>query len=122
MDNTEALRIIAALRDGVHPITGEGIGYDQTLQHPEIVRALFIASQSLERVIGIDSRKGMLPPKSGMSWNDAEDQELISGFESGHSISMLAKAHQRTAGAITARLERLGKIAVGTFQRGAVAR
>jgi hypothetical protein len=45
--------------------------------------------------------------KQGLSWNGAEDRELLADHRSGVSISELAKKFLRSEGAIKARLAKL---------------
>jgi hypothetical protein len=47
---------------------------------------------------------------AGKSWEAAEDEQLTVEFDSGMSIRELSRKHQRTVGAIQARLIRLGKL------------
>ncbi len=51
-----------------------------------------------------------LPAQAGKAWDSAEEEILIREFESDETLSMIARAHGRTAGAIKVRLVRLGKI------------
>jgi hypothetical protein len=46
--------------------------------------------------------------RSGARWYDGEAGELAAGFRAGHTISQLARAHNRTEHAIEAELGRLG--------------
>jgi hypothetical protein len=114
MDNKRALEIINALATGVDPFTGEMFQQDNALQHPEIIRALFLASRALERDKGNKKPKAKdpdLPGGAGAPWSEAEENELIAAFESGLAEKQLAESHQRTVGAIRARLVKLGKLA-----------
>ena len=43
MEREQALRILNALANGVHPATGEVFAADSAYQHPDTVRALFEA-------------------------------------------------------------------------------
>lgn len=49
-----------------------------------------------------------LPARSGARWTEAETEELIERFKSGHAIEQLADAHARTTYAIETHLERNG--------------
>jgi hypothetical protein len=59
----------------------------------------------------IDTPSGaVVPPRQGKSWTVEEDGQLYDGFVGGQPIDTLAAAHKRSAGAIRARLVRLGLI------------
>lgn len=49
MDAAQALRIVSALANGANPNTGEVFPPDSPYQSPNIIRALFLAVQALER-------------------------------------------------------------------------
>jgi len=110
MQTSEALKIIQALADGADPNTGEVFPEDSPYQHPQIVRALLTAARALERQERTDRRKRRLPSKAGKPWDNAEDNQLVQGFDAGITIAHLARRHERTEGSIRARLEKLGKI------------
>jgi hypothetical protein len=48
------------------------------------------------------------PARSGTRWYDGESGELVAGFRAGRTIAQLAHAHNRSAHAIEAELDRLG--------------
>jgi hypothetical protein len=50
------------------------------------------------------------PPNSGTPWSEAEDRKLVAAFDLGSTELQIAAAHQRTPGAIHARLIKLGKL------------
>jgi len=54
----------------------------------------------------------VLPQNAGKAWTAAEDARLKSEFEHQHDIGALPHLHLRTRGSISARLVRLGLIAV----------
>lgn len=111
MDTDNALQIITTLASGVDPVTGEIQPADSTLQHPDIVRALYVASMALQEQLGNNAtRRAARPERAGAPWSGDEDQQLVQEFDEGISPSDLADRHQRTRGAIHARLIRLGKI------------
>ncbi len=53
------------------------------------------------------------PSKAGKPWTPAEDSLLRTEFETEKSVDVLSALHERTQGAITARLVRLGLLAPG---------
>ncbi|MFW6127285.1 MAG: hypothetical protein ACOC6K_03630 [Thermodesulfobacteriota bacterium] len=113
MDAKEALRIIQSLIDGVDPNTGETLPPESPYQQPQVLRALFLASKSLEESFRRKLREKNLPSNAGKPWLAEEDKILSEGFEKGLSIDQLAEKHQRTKGAILARLSKIGKIPPG---------
>lgn len=56
------------------------------------------------------NRKMNRPDEAGASWTDEEDKQLDEEYNSGMNISEIAKAHDRTNGAIRARLKKHGLI------------
>jgi hypothetical protein len=111
MTPAEAKQIIDVLASGVDPATGEVLPEDNALNSPHVIRALFIASKALERMAGKPARQGATAPgKAGKPWSEDEDQRLLAGFDAGTPVAALALAHERSSGAITSRLERLGRL------------
>jgi len=110
MDTAESLEIIRALANGVDPHTGEEFSADSPYQHPQTVRALFVAIQELERVKKTSGRKRELPDNAGKPWEDGEDHQLVSAFDSGKTIKQLSEEHKRTKGSIRSRLIKHGKV------------
>jgi hypothetical protein len=113
MEPTKALGIITHLADGVDPYTGEVLPATSPYQHPDTVRALYIAIKALECQREVNRRQKDLPTRAGGPWTEEEEQRLVAGYDVGASIKDLAAKHQRTQGAIKARLARLGKIELG---------
>ena len=112
MEAEKAADIIGALADGVNPLTGEEFPKDSVYNNPEIIRAMFAAAEALkqEGLREARRRNRKLPPNAGQPWSPEEDEKLAAMFDRGATIQQLAQSHQRTRGAIAARLERLGKI------------
>ena len=54
------------------------------------------------------NRKMNRPDGAGASWTEEEDRQLDDEYGSGMKISEIAKAHDRTNGAIRARLKKHG--------------
>jgi hypothetical protein len=118
LDRARSLEVITTLANGIDPLTGEIFPKDHTLQHPDVVRALFGAALALQGGNGAHGSQASparsavaLPQKAGLPWSAEEDHELIAGFESGSSERQLSEKHQRTRNAIRARLIRLGLVA-----------
>jgi hypothetical protein len=112
METQAAIQIIQALAQGVDPHTGETLPSTGPYQHPDTVRALFHAAQTLAGPVGTRARTAHqgAPANAGKPWTDGEDAALAERFDAGTSIPELAEQHARTRAAIQARLVRLGKI------------
>ncbi len=110
MEPSEALRIIRSLADGVDPHTGEIFPDESPYQHPQVLRALFLAVRAMERLEDRQRRKGVLPANAGKPRDNAEDKVLCEGFDAGLKVGELAQKHRRTEGAVQSRLEKLGKV------------
>jgi hypothetical protein len=114
MEAGRASQILRALADGVDPFTGEVVDDRGPLQNPECVRALFAAVEALEGRASDQNKRTRgnrgLTGRVGKPWDEREDSELAERFDAGWNVAALAKHHQRTRGAIRARLARLGKI------------
>ncbi|HEX6609171.1 MAG TPA: hypothetical protein VF051_00195 [Hyphomicrobiaceae bacterium] len=122
MEREQALRILNALANGVHPATGEKFAADSPYQHPDTVRALFEAMRAVEGPVAAPrsatattagaSERRPAPPQtgSGSRWTGEEEQRLASAFDAGRTVDELARAHGRSRAGIEARLVRLGKM------------
>ena len=111
MTPEEAKQIIDVLASGVDPATGEVLPEENPLNSPHVIRALFIASKALERMAAKPARpSASAPGKAGKPWSEDEDQRLLVDFDAGTPVAALALAHERSSGAITSRLVRLGRL------------
>ena len=110
METRDALRVIQALADGVDPNTGELFSEDSPYQHPQVVRALFMAVGALQQHEERQKRVQRLPEHAGKPWDDAEDKQLGESFDAGMTVTQLARQHKRTEGSIQLRLEKLGRV------------
>lgn len=120
METEQALKILNALANGVHPATGEVFAANSPYQHPDTVRALFEAVRTMEgsRSAGAvpEERKGStMPANTFVRWTPEEEEHLAAGFDAGKSSAELAKLHNRSRAAIEARLLKLGKIDVSAL-------
>ncbi len=120
MDREQALKILNALANGVHPATGEVFAADSAYQHPETVRALFEAVRAMEgsrpATAGTTARKSAeVPANTFVRWSAEEEERLAAGFDAGRTSAELAKLHNRSRAAIEARLLKLGKIDVSAL-------
>jgi hypothetical protein len=110
MDQTQALAIVRSLANGVDPESGEVFTPDSAYQRPQVVRALYEAATALERQERFERRKAQLPQKTGEPWSEEEDRKLLAAFDAGRALQELAAAHDRTMGAVRARLLKYGRI------------
>lgn len=110
MDEAKALHILAALADGINPLTGEVFPPDSPYQAADIVRSLFVAKAALD-VRSRARQRNATPNNAGKPWTAEQDRQLLAGFDAGRSIAELAQSHERTAAGIQARLEKHGKLA-----------
>jgi hypothetical protein len=110
VEAAQALAVVRSLANGVDPESGEVFPAESTYQRPQIVRALYEAATALERVDRFERRKAQMPAKTGEPWSEDEDRKLLSGFDAGRGLQELASAHERTMGAIRARLLKYGRI------------
>lgn len=109
MDVQVALQTISALADGINPETGEVLAPDSCFNQAPVLRALFVARQSLEHQLQAQKRKKSLPPNAGKPWTSEEESKLAASYEAGVVLKELCHMHGRTRGSIVARLEKLGK-------------
>jgi hypothetical protein len=110
MDSTQALAVVRSLANGVDPESGEVFPPESAYQRPQIVRALYEAATALERIERFERRKSQMPSKTGEPWSEDEDRKLLAGFDAGRALQELAAAHERTMGAVRARLLKYGRI------------
>jgi hypothetical protein len=104
MDDLRAAEIIKSLAAGSAPIDAA------TLQTPDVVRALFLAAESLETRARGTRRNSNLPRNAGKTWTPEEDERLLAAFDGGTAIDALASAHERTRAGIEARLVKHGRL------------
>ncbi len=106
MDVQYAKQLLEGLADGMNPLTGEVLSKNDVCNDPDVIRALHTILRQLDN--GKPSKK--LPENTGKPWTKENDEELCHRFDDGSSLKELSYAFKRTQGAITARLERLGKV------------
>ena len=120
MEREQALKILNALANGVHPATGEIFAGDSPYQHPDTVRALFEAVRVMEsggktRAATAAERQSEAPVNTFVRWTPQEEERLAAGFDAGKTSAELARLHNRTRAAIEARLLKIGKIDVSAL-------
>lgn len=106
MDAERAIEIIKSLVDGVDPYSGERFPSGSPYQQADTVRALHLALEGLTKLRRSTARK----TGPGRSWTEDEEQELLREFDAKLDVEEIAAKHERTKGAIWARLEKLGRI------------
>lgn len=104
MDKKKALNILKSLAIGEDPETGEELNGADLLSRPDVIRALVLGADALQN----QKKKRDLPEGAGSKWTSDEEDRLALEFHSGVSITEMAKIHQRTTVAISARLVKLG--------------
>jgi hypothetical protein len=102
MEREQALKILNALANGIHPATGEQFAADSPYQHPDTVRALY---ESIRLVQG-----AQVPGNTPNRWTSEEEEKLASDFDAGKSVDEIVRGHTRSRAAIEARLVKLGRL------------
>ncbi len=110
MEHEHALKILNALANGVHPVTGEVFAADSPYQHPDTVRALFEAVRCLGSTHQTVRPREDMASNTFIRWTAEEEDRLAAGFDAGKTTAELAKLHDRSRAAVEARLLKLGKI------------
>ena len=110
MEHARALALVATLADGIDPFTGEAFAADSPYQHPDVVRALFLAHQALGQPPAGRRERGGAGPNAGKPWTATEDERLCTAFDGGDAIKAIADMHGRSRLAIEARLAKLGRL------------
>ena len=116
MDRDTVMRQLRAWADGVDPSTGESLPPEHPGQRPESLRVVFAAlallqaQQVIVAPVVSETDGGGRPRNAGRPWTPDDDVKLVKAFDSGEAIGALASRMERTRGAISARLVKLGKI------------
>ena len=104
MEDIRAAEILKSLAAGDTPAAAEA------LQSPDVVRAMFLAAESLEARARAARRNGQLPRNAGKTWTVEEDERLLAAFDGGTAVEALATSHERTRAGIEARLVKHGRL------------
>jgi hypothetical protein len=104
MEREDLIRTLSAWRDGVDPATGATLPSDHPAQRTDFLRVVCAALDALNS-IAASGRSN-----AGRPWSPSEDGLLTQAHGARMSIAELARAHERSPGAITARLVKLGLI------------
>ncbi len=114
METQEAVRVIRALADGTNPATGEELDLTSVCRLPLAVKAL---NRALTTLVAQYDRERNRPVNAFRHWTPPEDQQICGELRQGLDLHQIARTHNRTVGAIVARLVKLGKIAPASPQK-----
>lgn len=106
MEPDRAIEIVQSLADGVDPFTDGRFPASSPYQQADTVRALHLALEGLGKLKRSTARK----TGPGRPWTEDEEKELVRQFDDKVDVEEIAAKHERTKGAIWARLEKLGHI------------
>ena len=106
MDIVIAKEIIAALADGINPITGEVLPEDSVCNNADVVRAFYTVLSNIDPIV----KKKVNQENSGKPWSKEDDELLEKMFKEGARKKDLQEYFKRSSGSINARLARLGLI------------
>jgi hypothetical protein len=107
MSVAEFRKILRSLLDGIDPTTGEKLPKKHLCRHPMLTRAF---ETGLRRTAGFQAFNYSWqnkPKNDGNIWAELEERKLMREFKAGMTINRIAKKHERTEGAIRARLIKL---------------
>ncbi len=93
-------------------ITYNGLHYEEMINNAQLknlARDLYESNPNHRFTIQNISSSGqkMYPISGGMPWSDEEDKRLLAELKSGLKVSIIAQKHNRTNGAILARIKKL---------------
>ena len=109
MDITKAKEIISALAEGIDPTTGEIFSADHVCNRAEVIRALYIAAQALQKDLN-QPEDGPWHKEYGRVWSQHEIDLLLNFFDKHYTVAQISKQLGRSESGIRAKLVRLGKI------------
>lgn len=108
MEIEQAIKIIRALANGVHPDSGAALEEGSICRAPDSVKAL---NRALQALVAQDEREKKRPKNAGRIWSQEEDAQICEELRQGADFNQIAQTHNRSLAAILARLVKLGKIA-----------
>jgi hypothetical protein len=114
----EAKSIIEALAFGKNPVFGEALGEQSVFHYPQVIRALFVAADSLGPAKNEEApppavvvrKPKSAPVNAGLKWTTEQEADLLAAFDQGAPVKEIAGQLGRTRASITARLVRLGRM------------
>ncbi|HXM61013.1 MAG TPA: hypothetical protein VN950_09140 [Terriglobales bacterium] len=107
MEIQEAIKVIRALADGVHPETRDVLKDDSICRNPLVVMAL---NRAVAALVTQEQRELKKPASAGQYWSRAEDKQVCEEIRKGMNFEDIAKTHNRSVPSIIVRLVKLGKI------------
>jgi DNA-binding NarL/FixJ family response regulator len=107
MEIQDAIRVIRALANGVHPESGATLEEGSICRTLEAVKAL---NRALAALVAQDERERNRPKNAGKAWSHEEDEQVCEELRQGTDFNQIAATHNRSLAAILARLVKLGKI------------
>ena len=118
MEREDLLRHLVGWRDGIDPVSGATLPPEHPAQRTDFLRVVCAAIDAIgaaraRESVASGGAAHLAPParaNAGRPWSVAEEALLAQAHDAGMTIAELARAHERTTGAITARLVRLGRI------------
>ena len=108
MEIQEALKTLRSLANGLDPETEKALPDDSVCRRPAVVKAL---NKAIGTLVSEEQRARRKPTNAFRTWTRAEDAQVCEEVRKGMDFHDIAKAHNRTAASIVARLVKLGKIA-----------
>ena len=109
MDVSRAKDIISALAEGVDPTTGEVFPPNHVCNRADIIRALHMAEQALQKDLN-RPEDGPWHKEYGKVWRQKEIEMLVNYFDKHYTVAQISKILGRSESGIRAKLVRLGKI------------
>ena len=106
MDIVTAKEIIAALADGVNPITGEVLPTDSVCNNADVVRAFYTVLSNIDPIV----KKKVTQENAGKPWSEEDDELLEKMLKEGARKKDLQEYFKRSSSSINARFARLGLI------------
>lgn len=113
MKESEAADILHDLAVGKSPLTGNSLYDIDDIFDPRIVSAIALGALALKEKSEPGTKKEKKnkstskPAGAGRRWSTKEENELALHFHSEMQIKEIAKAHDRTTGAIRSRLQKM---------------
>jgi len=107
MEIEQAIKIIRALANGVHPESGVALEEASICRTPDAIKAL---NRALAALVAQEQREKKRPRNAGKNWSHEEDAQICEELRQGTDFNQIAQTHNRSLAAILARLVKLGKI------------
>ena len=99
---------LTGTEEQLHSYIDTAVGFSVQVQ--ELYDSDIILGASAGSSSGSKKRSSQRKGRAGAPWSDEEDEQLKKEFARGDKVSQIAQEHQRSYGAIQARLEKLGLV------------